>query len=201
MLGGDDMGTRETISSTALALFSQKGYADASIRDICKLVGIKESSLYFHFKNKQAILDELTEDFVRGYSAALEDFAGTFRRMSYLTPDLFRGVIRRFVSACYMDESLNRYLCILIHEQGQNEPLRKVFRKWIYDEPIELLKEMFITLIELGFIRRISVSFLAEAFYYPLVSLFLEYMTLPDPKNFESAYLEYINKFLKEFMA
>lgn len=201
MLGGDHMGTRETISSTALTLFSRKGYADASIRDICKLVGIKESSLYFHFKNKQAILDELTEEFVGGYSAALEGFAGTFRRMSYLTPDLFRSIIRRFVNACYMDAALNQYLCILIHEQGQNESLRKVFRKWVYDEPIELLKEMFITLIEMGFIRRTGVSFLAESFYYPLVSLFLEHMTLPDPQSFESAYIEYVDKFLKEFRA
>lgn len=195
------MGTRETISSTALTLFSQKGYADASIRDICKLVGIKESSLYFHYKNKQAILDELTETFVRDYSAALNDFAETFRRMSFLTPDLFRSIVKRFVSACYMQKDLTQYLCILIHEQGQNEALRGVFRKWMYDEPLELLKEMFMSLIEIGFIRRTSVSLLAESFYYPLAAMFLEYMTIPRPADFEAAYLEYIDKFIKEFKA
>ena len=195
------MGTRETISSTALTLFSQKGYADASIRDICKLVGIKESSLYFHFKNKQAILDELTESFIRDYSAALNDFAETFRRMSYLTPDLFRSIIRRFLNGCYIQEDLTKYICILIHEQGQNESLRKVFRRWIYDEPIELLKEMFMSLIEIGFIRRTSVSLLAEAFYYPLAAIFLQYQTIPQPKDFESAYIDYIDRFLKEFRA
>ena len=195
------MGTRETISSTALTLFSRKGYADASIRDICKLVGIKESSLYFHYKNKQAILDELTDAFIRDYSASLNDFADTFRRMSYLTPDLFRGIVKRFVNGCYMQEDLTKYLCILVHEQGQNEALRGVFRKWMYDEPLELLREMFMSLIEIGFIRRTSVSMLAESFYYPLAAMFLRYMTVPQPADFEAAYLEYIDKFLKEFKA
>ena len=51
--------TKESIEQTALQLFSQKGYTAVSIRDICKEVGIKESTVYYHFENKQAILDSL----------------------------------------------------------------------------------------------------------------------------------------------
>lgn len=39
------------------------GFSAVSIRDICKIVDIKESSVYCHFKNKQAILDELLQHF------------------------------------------------------------------------------------------------------------------------------------------
>jgi AcrR family transcriptional regulator len=42
-----------------LELFSKKGYQSVSIRDIGKQVGIKESSIYYHFKDKQAIMDSL----------------------------------------------------------------------------------------------------------------------------------------------
>ncbi len=57
------MDTKERILQVALDLFSQKGYSAVSIRDICKLVEIKESTIYYHFQNKQDIFDTLTERF------------------------------------------------------------------------------------------------------------------------------------------
>lgn len=47
----------------ALDLYAKQGFTVVSIRDICKQVGIKESSVYDHFKNKQSILDELISRF------------------------------------------------------------------------------------------------------------------------------------------
>ena len=55
--------TKEKITATALALFAQRGYDGVSVRDICKQVGIKESSLYYHFPSKQAILTTLLSHF------------------------------------------------------------------------------------------------------------------------------------------
>ncbi len=55
--------TKQKILNAALDLFSQKGFSAVSIRDICKVVDIKESSIYYHFKNKQAIFDELLQQF------------------------------------------------------------------------------------------------------------------------------------------
>ena len=51
--------TKQRILEVSLTLFSQNGFSAVSIRDICKLVQIKESSIYYHFENKQAILNEL----------------------------------------------------------------------------------------------------------------------------------------------
>ena len=51
--------TKESIEQVALDMFSKRGYHAVSIRDIGKAVGIKESSIYYHFKNKQAIMDSL----------------------------------------------------------------------------------------------------------------------------------------------
>jgi AcrR family transcriptional regulator len=55
------MSTRETIIREALNLFSVKGYDAVSLRDIASRVGIKESSLYNHFKNKQDLFDSIVE--------------------------------------------------------------------------------------------------------------------------------------------
>lgn len=57
------MNTREKIMDVALHMFSERGYEAVSIRDICGEVGIKESTLYYHFKNKKDILDSLVAKF------------------------------------------------------------------------------------------------------------------------------------------
>ena len=56
-------GTKENILMVSLELFSQRGFSAVSIRDICKKVNIKESSIYYHFQDKRAILQELLQRF------------------------------------------------------------------------------------------------------------------------------------------
>ena len=46
------METKARILWEALELFSSKGYKGVSVRDIAGAVGIRESSLYNHFKGK-----------------------------------------------------------------------------------------------------------------------------------------------------
>ncbi|HJW84251.1 MAG TPA: TetR/AcrR family transcriptional regulator [Anaerolineae bacterium] len=44
---------REFIVDTAARLFSQKGYAGVSIRDIAQACRLTNAALYYHFKNKE----------------------------------------------------------------------------------------------------------------------------------------------------
>ena len=50
--------TKQRILDVSLELFSQNGFSAVSIRDICRQVQIKESSVYYYFKSKQAIFDD-----------------------------------------------------------------------------------------------------------------------------------------------
>lgn len=64
--GGEKDGGRQykgTDSGYFIAAFSQYGFSAVSIRDICGQVHIKESSVYYHFTNKRAILEELGNRF------------------------------------------------------------------------------------------------------------------------------------------
>ena len=54
---------KERIMDVALHMFAERGYEAVSIRDICGVVGIRESTLYYHYKNKQDILDSLVVRF------------------------------------------------------------------------------------------------------------------------------------------
>lgn len=61
--------TKQKIFDVAVDLFSQKGFSGVSIREITRSVGIKESSLYNHFQNKDDILTSIL-DF---YQAEIEN--------------------------------------------------------------------------------------------------------------------------------
>ncbi len=55
-------GTRSALLDAALDAFAARGYAGASIREITRVVGVRESAFYAHFPGKRAIYDELFAD-------------------------------------------------------------------------------------------------------------------------------------------
>ncbi|TLM83030.1 TetR/AcrR family transcriptional regulator [Pseudarthrobacter sp. NamE2] len=57
---------RDEILDAAAELFTTQGYASTSTRSIADAVGIRQSSLYHHFKTKDEILEDLLEGTVSG---------------------------------------------------------------------------------------------------------------------------------------
>ncbi|GGN51968.1 AcrR family transcriptional regulator [Actinoplanes campanulatus] len=56
---------RDEILDAAAELFAERGYAATSTRMIAEMVGVRQASLYYHFKTKEQILAELLESTVR----------------------------------------------------------------------------------------------------------------------------------------
>ena len=57
---------RDEILDAAAELFTTHGFANTSTRSIADAVGIRQSSLYHHFKTKDDILEDLLEGTVLG---------------------------------------------------------------------------------------------------------------------------------------
>jgi AcrR family transcriptional regulator len=53
---------RNSILNAAIELFAQKGYAGCSIREICQAAGITKPVLYYHFRSKEQLYQELMMD-------------------------------------------------------------------------------------------------------------------------------------------
>lgn len=66
---------RDEILDAAAELFTTQGYASTSTRSIADAVGIRQSSLYHHFKTKDDILEDLLEGTVSGGLAFARDVA------------------------------------------------------------------------------------------------------------------------------
>jgi AcrR family transcriptional regulator len=65
--------TRERIREEAVALFTERGYATTSLREIADRVGITKASLYYHYPSKQDLLVSVVEPLLRGWRATVLD--------------------------------------------------------------------------------------------------------------------------------
>lgn len=63
----------QTIIDAAITLFSEKGYAATSIRDIAKSVDMTSASLYYYMDNKKDLLDLIMNRYLKKLSQEAEN--------------------------------------------------------------------------------------------------------------------------------
>lgn len=63
--------TRQQILDASLRLFSKKGFARTTVRDIAHQAGITDAAIYYHFQSKRELLEALVEE--RGFVHSLQN--------------------------------------------------------------------------------------------------------------------------------
>ena len=63
---------RESILAAAVQLFAEYGYHAAPLRDIARVAGIQAASIYHHYPNKQSLLVEIMEVYMKRLNTQLE---------------------------------------------------------------------------------------------------------------------------------
>jgi len=65
------MKTRDRILKTARELFNAQRFGNVTTADLARECGIAEGNLWYHFKNKRALLDALSEQFLEDVEVRL----------------------------------------------------------------------------------------------------------------------------------
>jgi AcrR family transcriptional regulator len=65
---------KERILSAASQLFSQKGFDAASVSEIAKTANVTKALIYYYFKSKEEILDQLVQAFMDNATSLVLDF-------------------------------------------------------------------------------------------------------------------------------
>ncbi|MBR6986847.1 MAG: TetR/AcrR family transcriptional regulator, partial [Clostridiales bacterium] len=149
------MSTRDKIMDVALNMFSERGYEAVSIRDICGEVGIKESTLYYHFKNKKDILDSLIEKFrthIDGLLAHVDELTEKPRpKKGKKADDISLQMMDSYMIDSYLfDPFCNLMLRLMMIEQFHNEEIRALYEKTLFTDPYEIQLSVFRKLSSAG---------------------------------------------------
>ncbi len=169
------MDTKAKIMDVALHMFSERGYEAVSIRDICREVGIKESTLYYHFKNKQDILDSLFIRFEEHVNSLLNvlhspDAWNNSKRPSFEWIDIY------FFDRYLLDPFCNRIMRLMLIEQSHNKEIQQKYNRWLFEEPRRIEMSVFETLSQLGVMSADLAEQTGKNFYAYITMLVFKYL-------------------------
>lgn len=129
--------TKQKIKEAALMLFSQRGFSAVSIRNICGKVGIKESTIYYYFKNKQDIFDALLTDFETITSTIQNSFSSEFSKATKIDEKSFIFVSLAFLNEYLLNEKILKLLRMLMNEQQVNRNAAVLLRRVLFENPLQ----------------------------------------------------------------
>ena len=159
----DGAKTKKKILSEAKALFSLNGYKATTVRTIAAAVGIKQSALYNHFKNKEDIFKQIIENLF--INSRLDETDINQQALSGKT------FLKRFITEYKLstfDKQSEALFRILMIELFQNSSIREKFLKEYHEKNIKYLSAAFFSMMHNGLIRSGDPILLANEFLSPL---------------------------------
>jgi TetR/AcrR family transcriptional regulator, acrAB operon repressor len=119
--------TRATLLKTALAVFSAKGYAAATLDDVAKAANVTRGAIYWHFKSKADLYNTLVQEFsARG--------AGLVQQAVSEGGTLIEILRRIFVRVCTMveeDKEMRAVMELTLFKTGLDPELQAGRKKQI----------------------------------------------------------------------
>ncbi len=168
---------KDKIFNVSIDLFSKFGYDGVSIRQIASEVGIKESSIYNHYKSKEAILDSILNYYIEqmlSQDIPIEDASANLD----IAFDYFYQAGLNAFAGQLNDERMSKITRIILIESYHNEKINEFLKKSIINDAIDGWIKLFDLMKFKKLIREDADSRqLAESFYkYGLFLLYEHYI-------------------------
>ena len=162
-------GTKEKILKVSTTLFSEFGYKGTSVRKIAKEVGIRESAIYNHYKNKEDIFLEVAKGI---FSSPFTISSQEIQELALRGKPFLQKITMQYKMLTFDKKNENMFRLLMI-ELMQNQDLREQFMSEFHDKNIKLLSEGFFIMKQNSLIRSsdpmmISYEYLSTLFYIRL---------------------------------
>ena len=199
------MTTKEKITEEALTLFAQKGDKGTSVKNIADAVGIKDASLYNHFKSKQEIFNSIVELVLTHISSLSETLGMPQYDKQYTTASSFyekldleglKALSREAFLFYLTDPYISKFWRIAHMEQYTNPQIYTMFRKIFMENAISYQEQLFEEMMKEGVFYQGDAKAAAISFYSPIYLLLSMYSDQPEHK--EEA-LEILDRQIEEF--
>ena len=120
--------TRKQILDSSLRLFSEKGFARTSVRDIARAAGITDAAIYYHFSSKRELFEALFDE--RGITSALSEL-----EQATITQPLLATLTNIALTALNIMQRNKDFMKVLLSEAMSEDPIaseeyRMVTERW-----------------------------------------------------------------------
>ena len=184
--------TKNKILEVSIDLFSKYGYDGVSIRQIAGEVGIRESSIYNHYPNKQAILNSILNYYV-------EEMVSDEIPLQQADLNLDKGFDYFYNAGCdaflskLEEDRMMKITRLMFIESYHNDEVRNFLKEYIIDAPVAGWIELFNLMKSKGMIQKdCDTRQLSESFFYYGMFLLYDHFIINYPEDDE--------KFLNEFL-
>jgi AcrR family transcriptional regulator len=158
--------TKDKILKVALKLFATKGYKATTVRDIAGVLGVKQSALYNHFKNKDEILETLINNLTSSAIVTLFDEKDT-QDAHKQGKALLAGLATTFKLLSFDSKNEALYK-LLMQELFRNASIREIYNEQFYQENVKKLSGLFFGMMQDDMIKSSDPLLLANEFFSPL---------------------------------
>ncbi|MEJ2489496.1 MAG: TetR/AcrR family transcriptional regulator [Sulfurovaceae bacterium] len=193
-----DKSTKQKILDTSLKLFASNGYKATTVREIAKAIGIEQSALYNHFKNK----DEILETIINDLASLL--IANIFQEIN-ADPDAYKqgksllhSISNKFklISFDNQNDSLFR---LMMQEIFSNGKIRDIYNESLFQENVKKLSGLLFMMMQEDMIRSSDPLMLAHEFFAPLFFYQMQISLLKVDKKSTSSMVSLFEKHVDFF--
>ena len=189
--------TKAKILKTSLKLFSTKGYKATTVRDIAGAMGVKQSALYNHFKNKDAILEALIGELTSSVIVHLFDDKDP-QEAARAGKGLLAGIATKFKLLGF-DGQNEALFKLLMQEMFRNERIREIYNEHFYQENVKKLSTYLFIMMQEEIIRSSDPLLLANEFFSPLFFYQMQVSLLKMDKKSTSSVVSLFEKHVEFF--
>lgn len=196
------VGTKKKVFDSAIELFMLNGIDNVSIRDIAEHVGIRQSTIYNHFKSKQEILDAIYGFYCHYYTQyrpSLEEMEERLKNESLIE---IIGSIRYGFNEEYQ-QKMSDIAKIIFQRIGIDDRAREICKSLMVDEGIKYVETIFNRAIEIGRFAPFDTHTMAVFINSIQIVTLFNWIIAPSPGNMmellkeEQELYEYAAGFIK----
>ena len=187
------------IMAKAMQLFATKGYAATTMKDIAAAVGIKDASIYNHFKSKRDLFEAVVDEELRYLTEVLQATGAMAHPLDAAFPyqteekDSLTAVVLGSFRPLFVDE---RVICLrrmLESNRYADGRCGELFGEIFIERPVAIESAIFSQLIKAGIFSECDPHFAATEFYG---SAFLLLMANKDWKEASVEIEAHLNEFI-----
>jgi len=190
-------GTKKKIFDTALTLFAEQGYKSTTMRQIAKEIGIQQSAIYNHFKNKEDILNTAIDRLAK--SNLINIFENKEPQVLYKKGRLLLKNISNMFKLISYDTKTDLLFRFMMQELFNNEQLRHFYNEEFYQKNVKKLSAIFFMMMQEDMIISTDPLLLANEFFSPLFFYQLQIVRLKADKKSTSATATLFEKHVEFF--